>query len=837
MKKKAIFKIMLSKNAIIFVSICFFFIAECYCTEDSILRKTQKEIQLFQLSNQKKFLNANISRNLGLITHSSLNSVDKMIYYSHIQNLLNNGFVEDSYAIILELEKELNFKNENECFDYYFWLGNIYRIDQQYDSANYYYEKALKLSDQNMWSEKSGKVHYNLGKSLSRMGVVENAMCHFRFANSKISIDTFALSQSKRRLSSIYSQRNEHDLAMGLINQALNLYLSTKNSSEKIINPLEYSKLMQNRAYVYRQMAKSNFDSLDILKLSLRDAKKSILTFEKSKRSLVFESDIVYSNSMYKYFYSKTIEAISRITDINQSDSLIYQALQYAEMDKSSALLRTVQKEIALEKSNIPGSTIHYLKNLYLRLSKVEAKRFEENANVRVNDSALYDLNMELFDLVSEITQFEKQLEKEHPVYADEKYRVTPPNLDFILEQSYDKAILEYVVSDEKLYMFLIVNGKIHFHHYYYRNDFILSVEKLQRMVADINSIEYSLDELNEFETISHQLYNELIAPFDSIIGERPLLIVPDEQLSLIPFEVLLTEKHVSKSINYTALPYLVKQNDISYAYSLTLSHKQKNIMHEFEHDALLAMAPTYDGLAGNQGSQYIALRATFREARDELGMLKGARKEAKHVTKQVKGTLYLDNEASEEQFKKNAPNYKVLHLAMHTLINNEDPLYSKLVFTPDADEKDDGLLNTYELNNMKLNAELVVLSACNTGFGKLNKGEGIIGLTRGFLQAGCKSLLATLWSVADKASAELINDFYTGIKNGNTKSGSLSEAKRKYIESAKGRNAHPFFWAAYISIGDDSQVELKQKTKLHWYLLVITFALINLYLLFVRKK
>jgi CHAT domain-containing protein len=258
-------------------------------------------------------------------------------------------------------------------------------------------------------------------------------------------------------------------------------------------------------------------------------------------------------------------------------------------------------------------------------------------------------------------------------------------------------------------------------------------------MISDINAIDFSLQELHEFETLSFGLYKLLLQPFEALIEGKQLLIVPDDLLSLIPFEILLSENTVSKGLNYSSLPYLVKAHDISYAYSLTLSHKQREIKIQAKNDQLLAMAPGYEKLAGNEGPQYVALRSAFRDARDQLGLLEGAQAEVKRISRNLKGKLIVEDKASEEQFKLTAPYYKVLHLAMHTLINNDDPLYSKLVFTPDIDELEDGLLNTYELSNMELNAELVVLSACNTGFGKLNKGEGIIGLSRGFLQAGCK--------------------------------------------------------------------------------------------------
>ncbi|MDA3894338.1 MAG: CHAT domain-containing protein [Salinivirgaceae bacterium] len=751
-------------------------------------------------------------------------------------------FIDEAFQVFKFIENRISLSDPDFSWEYYYWLGITHRFNNDFNQALSCFDSSIYYCELSNKNDQYGKILYNKAKVYLRQGDRISALPLLIKGDRIIVKNNFAIVETKRRISSTYSINGEHRLALLYINEAIAWQLSEKNieyvdNSRKIDSLFRYAGLLQSRAYVYREMAKGNPDSTMLLNKSVDDVISSIMAFEKSKRSLVFESDLIYSNNLYKYIYSKTIEAISRIYVTSPNETLLYEALQYAEMDKSSALLRTVQKDIALNQSNIPDSTVIYLKKLYTRLSEVEAKRFEENANVRVNDTNLYALNMELFDLVSEITELEKTLEKEYATYAELKYKVTPPNLDFIIDQSYEKAILEYVVSNEKLYAFLIVDGVIHYNHFYFRDDFIESIERLQEMISDIKNIDFSLKELNEFETLSYNLYGELIAPFDSLIGTKPLLIVPDEQLSLIPFEVLLTKKVKSKSLNYSNLPYLVKSNNVSYAYSLTLSHKQKNIKSGYEFNRLLAMAPTYEKLAGNQGAQYIALRSAFRDARDKLGMLEGAQDEARNVSKKVNGQLYLKDNASEGQFKAEAPHYKVLHLAMHTLINNENPLYSKLVFTPDVDEIEDGLLNTYELNNMNLNADLVVLSACNTGFGKLNKGEGIIGLTRGFLQAGCKSLLATLWSVADKASVTLIDGFYDGLKGGELKSASLSQAKRDYLNKVTGMNAHPFFWAGYISIGNDDPVIFDTNRKFYLPLIIVVVAILALAFFYKRKS
>jgi hypothetical protein len=137
------------------------------------------------------------------------------------------------------------------------------------------------------------------------------------------------------------------------------------------------------------------------------------------------------------------------------------------------------------------------------------------------------------------------------------------------------------------------------------------------------------------------------------------------------------------------------------------------------------------------------------------------------------------------------------------------------------VDSFEDGFLNTYEIYNMKYNARLAVLSSCKTGYGKIQKGEGVMSLARGFMYAGCPSIVMTLWEVSDKSGARLMKDFYKSLKKGKTKTSSLRDAKLEFLRKADQLKAHPFFWSTYVAIGDSSPL-YPSRTK---YLLIIIAA------------
>jgi len=176
----------------------------------------------------------------------------------------------------------------------------------------------------------------------------------------------------------------------------------------------------------------------------------------------------------------------------------------------------------------------------------------------------------------------------------------------------------------------------------------------------------------------------------------------------------------------------------------------------------------------------------------------------------------------------------------MHTIIDNQNPMYSKLVFTPGGSgSQDDGYLNTYELFSLHLPGQLAVLSACNTGGGKLERGEGIISLARGFFYAGIPSVVMTLWEIEDHSSADLMAIFYKNLKKGLPSDIALQRAKIAYMEKAGKLQSHPYFWAGYMVIGKTDSIVFKPVMKtIHLILLGGAFLMLSILIyLFINRR
>jgi CHAT domain-containing protein len=222
---------------------------------------------------------------------------------------------------------------------------------------------------------------------------------------------------------------------------------------------------------------------------------------------------------------------------------------------------------------------------------------------------------------------------------------------------------------------------------------------------------------------------------------------------------------------------------------------------------------------------------------RGSLIKLQWAENEVSGISDIIAGNTYYNQNATEETFKKQAPKAGIIHLATHAIVDDENPMYSKLALAPDTTTQEDGFLNTYELYNMQLDANMVVLSACNTGYGKLIRGEGIMSLARGFIYAGCPSIIMSLWPVDDQSTSTIMKDFYSGLSNNLSKDEALRQAKLNYLKNADEVKANPFYWAGFVSIGNTNPIQLKAKINyMLWFLVLICFG-VGLFYIFLWKR
>ena len=312
------------------------------------------------------------------------------------------------------------------------------------------------------------------------------------------------------------------------------------------------------------------------------------------------------------------------------------------------------------------------------------------------------------------------------------------------------------------------------------------------------------------------ELYNMLIAPVRDKLTARRLIIVPDGLLFLLPFEAL-----VSQIDRAGAAHYLFFDFRLVYAPSATAWRCLEETSTLPERRLLAFGDPVYTSnatLASRQGAAIsannaaaIAASTAARKAdRGDfyLNRLPYSGVEVKEIAALFPAAaqkVYLEENAREEVLKnEDLMRYSFIHFAAHCLLDQQRPGCSSIVLTQDDDPAEDGFLQVNEILNLKLHADLVVLSACQTGLGRLRKGEGIIGLARAFMYAGSSSVLVSLWNINDGATADLMRQFYTCLAKGVGKSESLRLAKLAMLQSPRRLYSHPYYWASFVLIGND---------------------------------
>jgi CHAT domain-containing protein len=319
--------------------------------------------------------------------------------------------------------------------------------------------------------------------------------------------------------------------------------------------------------------------------------------------------------------------------------------------------------------------------------------------------------------------------------------------------------------------------------------------------------------------------------PAAAMIADKRLLIVADSALNYIPFEVLVKSADPG---DFASLGYLVKTNELIYAPSASVVGFIKQQRGQATGRSMLIIAdpvfnsndtraqkaPTTTASAEVRG---LGIQSALSDVTGQaspaapsgqmvglpLARLMGTRTEAEQISQLVRtaggqADVWLDLDANEDNLAaRDISKYRIIHVATHGLLNAERPQFTGVVLSLVGNKTQDGFLRTDEVFNLRLGSPLVMLSACETGLGKEKRGEGVMGLTRAFMYAGAPTVGVSLWSVADKSTADLMTDFYRRLISATdgTSSGALRAAQLSMI-SAK-RYSAPFYWAPFVLVGD----------------------------------
>ena len=426
----------------------------------------------------------------------------------------------------------------------------------------------------------------------------------------------------------------------------------------------------------------------------------------------------------------------------------------------------------------------------------------------------------------SDLEAFQLELRHENPRYASVQHadllsteRVQKELL------SPDSVLIEFMLGDKRSYAWIISPKSVNVAVLPPRKDIEDQVvEYRQLLTSKVSELTVKRD-LTNYQSASRKLYQSVIAPFEKwMSGSRKLLIAPDGVLAYLPFETLsMVDKAAARNREPEAqrtVP-LVERFEISYIPSASALAAINNRKQQpaaprkafvafgdpaYNSDNLNTKAAGAAGEKSEQRSQTFSTKTLYTEGGFEFTQLPSTRYEVVAIGNlfpRDQSKLYLGLDASEEAVKAaQLDQYRYLHFATHALIDDRLPGRSGVVLSLSDNSKEDGILQMGEIMRLKLHADLVTLSACSTGLGKVFEGEGVVGLTRAFLYAGADSVVVSLWNVNDNATAELMKSFYTNLNRGLSKEGSLRQAKLKMLHGRQLEWTHPYFWAPFVVEG-----------------------------------
>jgi CHAT domain-containing protein len=495
-------------------------------------------------------------------------------------------------------------------------------------------------------------------------------------------------------------------------------------------------------------------------------------------------------------FFESKVSPYHALVDLLITQSRPAEALTFAERAKARVLLDVLHTGRVIITKAMTGQEQEQERKLNGQLVSSNTQIAREAARSQPDQARLTELKAQLHKARLDFEAFQTTLYAAHPELKSQRGEAQPLRLEEATALLADakSALLEYVVADDKTYLFAMTKavGKAEAEVRVYtlpikRAELTRQIEAFRGQLAgrDLG-----------FGASAAKLYELLLKPAEAQLkGKTHLVLVPDDKLWELPFQALLTSGH----------RFLIEEAALVYAPSLTvlreMTKRRKQQNAEAASATLLALG---NPLLGQETIE----RATLALRDGKFDPLPEAEQEVKALG-QVYGTahskVYVGREAREDRAKAEAKGARVLHFATHGTLNNAAPMYSHLVLAQ-GDRNEDGLLEAWELMQMDLKAELAVLSACETARGRFGAGEGMIGLSWALFVAGVPSTVVSQWKVESASTRDLMLSFHRQLRAPSakarmTKAEALRQAALKVMKQAE--TSHPFYWAGFVLVGD----------------------------------
>ncbi|QQS50037.1 MAG: CHAT domain-containing protein [Bacteroidota bacterium] len=728
----------------------------------------------FLLSRKSKFLNqSKIYYNAGMLQYNNQQFTEAIKY-------LQNGllFTLDPNARISML----------------LILGHSYMELKNSSKAKSYYNRAMQeLNKKGVLQEYKLSVLNSFGWYYSEMNDADSLLYYYKNASG------FALEDNSLAEYQAYTVKglNEYYLANGMYQKSLatieNFLYARNSENYHYLQKLNIQLLNQ----ILADEATANFklwmedsekikpllNSYKLINQVVRNTVKSYNALTEDKTKLVYLSHLrFYLDGAYTIGY----ELFSTTGEKKYLEELIH----LSELNKAIVLKANSQRTQAIKLVDMPESLRSFESDLRKKIIRLEY--YLGGQKETPLDSLLSnEIRIQLTILRTRYDSLNHILEERFPGILSNKLK----------ERNFDLSQLQESLESNQLVI------SYFFSNYQGKRLYIQSISQDTLAVSEVKDVEglgqdilefrshllethpgYSREtNMDEFVDRSFGIYAIILEPIKKLIGEKRLVILPDAELHLVPFDLLLTQKETTTGKGYKDLPYLMKSCPITYLN--TLEQLLVSPGQISRRSTLVGFAPEYSNKLADSNSF-------------SLCPLPGAEEEISYARGFFKGRKFSKTKASKENFFKKAPQGQLLHLALHTEVSDIDPMYSRMYFS--GSERDStNQMFSYELYGRAFNSKLVVLSGCNTGSGNLVTGEGLMNMSRAFFNMGVLNLIVTQWAVADRSSARLMYYYYRALSKGSSSDRALQQAKIDFLNYEDPLFHHPYYWAGYVSLGN----------------------------------
>ena len=528
-------------------------------------------------------------------------------------------------------------------------------------------------------------------------------------------------------------------------------------------------------------------------------------------RKYLENSSSIITSSQVHYVYNQAINVSYLLHAKTGNRKYIDDIFRFIEGKKSFTLFQSLKILEQKKLLDIPKELLKNEEDLKYQLSLLTEKiKAEENGDN--NDSIVKYLRKQEVKYSSKLDSLQEIFKNKYSGFYELKYGFRELSIQEIKDRIPHKtAFLNYSISDSLLHSIAFTHDTVILISQSIDSTFYHDIKVMVDLLKEVDT-DNSQFEFQNFSKSSYQLYIKLIAPFENTIKNHQLIVIPDDELNYISFDALVQKLPKKDRPDYRKLKYLIKNYKTNVANSMQIYFNMKKRNRNPNND-IYAFAPYYP-----QQPNADSLPDEYKNLRP----LDYAKLEVNSISKSMNTVSFIDKEATKDTFRENAKYAGILHLAMHTIINDQKPLESKFLFTHISKDKS-SMLNTYELLALELEAELAVLSGCSTGDGKLQKGEGVMSLSSGFQYAGVPAIVMSLWEVNDRFGSLVIHKFYENLANGFNKKQALYQAKKDVLEQGNALYAHPYYWAGLTLMGDESKINFISRYR--WDKLVIIFS------------